>query len=161
MRKIISIVVISSLILIGCTTTNTEICDPTNKNLGIFDKMSCNFSGHYQERVDQKEQILINEQETNKQFKALYAEIEKQKNSSEMNVKEKKIALTKLEKSLTKLTDELKEKAANRNDLQKQIQDIDTQLDKVKNSSASEVEKQVELDSLNEKLKKLQKALNL
>lgn len=161
MRKIMSMAIISSLVLVGCTTTNTEICDPANKNLGILDKISCNFSGHYQERVDQKEQILINEQETNKQFKALYAEIDKQKNSSEMNVKEKKIALTKLEKSLTKLTDELKAKAANRNDLQQQIQDIDTQLDKVKNSSASEVEKQVELDSLNEKLKKLQKALNL
>lgn len=161
MKKIISLAIISSLALIGCTTTNTEMCDPTNKNLGILDKMSCNFSGHYQERIDQKEQILINEQETNKQFKALYAEIEKQKNSSAMSVAEKKAALNKLEKNLTKLTDELKAKAANRDDLQQQIQDIDTQLDKVKNSSASEVQKQVELDSLNEKLKKLQKALNL
>lgn len=161
MKQMIGVILISSLALIGCTSTNTEVCDPTNKDLGILDKMSCNFSGHYQERIDQKEQVLINEQETNQQFKELYEEIEKQKNSSASSVSQKRAELNKLEKNLTKLTNELKQKATNRDDLQQQIQDIEKQLNAVKNSSASEMEKQVELDSLNDKLKKLQKALNL
>ncbi|WP_392552560.1 hypothetical protein RHO14_01485 [Orbus wheelerorum] len=161
MKKMISLLFISSLSLVGCTTTDTTICDPTNKNLGILDKMSCNFSGHYQERVDQKTQILIDEQATNSQFKALYAEIEKQKNDSSANVKQKQADLNRLQKNLTQLTDELKQKAIGRDDLQQQIKDIDQQLNTVKNSSSSEIEKQVELDSLNNKLKKLQKALSL
>ncbi|WP_294615909.1 hypothetical protein [uncultured Gilliamella sp.] len=147
-------------LLAGCSTT-PEQCDPTNTNIGIMDKISCNYSGNYQTRIDQKKQILENEKRANQQFKEIYATIEKQKNDTSLSVKQKQAQLQKLKRDLTKLTNEVKEKAKGRDDLQAQINDIEQQLSKVNNSNASEIEKQVELDKLNKKLQQLQKALNI
>ena len=60
-----------------------------------------------------------------------------------------------------KLTNEVKEKAKDRDDLQKQVNDIQQQFKQVNQSNKSEIEKQVELDKLYIKLQKLQKALNI
>ena len=161
MKKISIIFLLSPLLLItGCSTT-PEQCDPTNTNIGIMDKISCNYSGNYQARIDKKEQILENEKRANAQFREIYATIERQKNSSSLSVKQKQTQLQKLKTELTQLTSEVKQKAKNRDDLQAQVNDIEQQLKKVNNSNSSELEKQVELDKLNKKLQQLQKALNL
>ena len=161
MKKISILFLLSPLLLItGCSTT-PEQCDPTNTNIGIMDKISCNYSGNYQARIDKKEQILENEKRANAQFREIYATIERQKNSTSSSVKQKQAQLQKLKKELTQLTNEVKQKAKNRDDLQAQVNDIEQQLKKVNNSNSSELEKQVELDKLNKKLQQLQKALNL
>lgn len=161
MKKISVLFLLSPLLLItGCSTT-PEQCDPTNTNIGIMDKISCNYSGNYQARIDKKEQILENEKRANAQFREIYATIESQKNSTSLSVKQKQAQLQKLKKELTQLTNEVKQKAKNRDDLQAQVNDIEQQLKKVNNSNSSELEKQVELDKLNKKLQQLQKALNL
>ncbi|KES16356.1 MULTISPECIES: hypothetical protein [Gilliamella] len=161
MKKISIIFLLSPLLLItGCSTT-PEQCDPTNTNIGIMDKISCNYSGNYQARIDKKEQILENEKRANAQFREIYATIERQKNSTSLSVKQKQTQLQKLKTELTQLTSEVKQKAKNRDDLQAQVNDIEQQLKKVNNSNSSELEKQVELDKLNKKLQQLQKALNL
>ena len=161
MKKISIIFLLSPLLLItGCSTT-PEQCDPTNTNIGIMDKISCNYSGNYQARIDKKEQILENEKRANAQFREIYATIERQKNSTSLSVKQKQAQLQKLKTELTQLTNEVKQKAKNRDDLQAQVNDIEQQLKKVNNSNSSELEKQVELDKLNKKLQQLQKALNL
>lgn len=161
MKKISVLFLLSPLLLItGCSTT-PEQCDPTNTNIGIMDKISCNYSGNYQARIDKKEQILENEKRANAQFREIYATIERQKNSTSLSVNQKQAQLQKLKKELTQLTNEVKQKAKNRDDLQAQVNDIEQQLKKVNNSNSSELEKQVELDKLNKKLQQLQKALNL
>ena len=161
MKKISVLFLLSPLLLItGCSTT-PEQCDPTNTNIGIMDKISCNYSGNYQARIDKKEQILENEKRANAQFREIYATIERQKNSTSLSVKQKQAQLQKLKTELTQLTNEVKQKAKNRDDLQAQVNDIEQQLKKVNNSNSSELEKQVELDKLNKKLQQLQKALNL
>ncbi|OCG78111.1 hypothetical protein [Gilliamella sp. Occ4-3] len=148
------------IFLVGCSTT-PEQCDPTNTNIGIMDKISCNYSGNYQTRIDQKKQILENEVRANQQFKEIYAVIEKQKNDTSLSIKQKQAQQQKLKTDLTKLTDEVKQKAQGRDDLQSQVRDIEQQLKKVNNSGSSELEKQVELEKLNKKLQQLQKALNI
>lgn len=161
MKKISLILLLSSLVFLsGCSTT-PEQCDPTNTNIGILDKISCNYSGNYQARIDKKEQILENEKRANAQFREIYATIERQKNSTSLSVKQKQAQLQKLKTELTQLTNEVKAKAKNRNDLQDQVKDIEQQMNKVNNSNASDIEKQVELDKLNKKLQRLQKALNI
>ena len=161
MKKISVLFLLSPLLLItGCSTT-PEQCDPTNTNIGIMDKISCNYSGNYQARIDKKEQILENEKRANAQFREIYATIERQKNSTSLSVNQKQAQLQKLKKELTQLTNEVKQKAKNRDDLQAQVNDIEQQLKKINNSNSSELEKQVELDKLNKKLQQLQKALNL
>ncbi|TSJ88835.1 hypothetical protein FPQ14_09715 [Gilliamella apicola] len=161
MKKISFVFLLSPLFFItGCSTT-PEQCDPTNTNIGIMDKISCNYSGNYQARIDKKEQILENEKQANAQFREIYATIEKQKNSTSLSVKQKQAQLQKLKTELTQLTNEVKQKASGRDDLQAQVNDIEQQLKRVNNSNSSELEKQVELDKLNKKLQQLQKALNL
>lgn len=160
MKKCYFLLLGSLLFLVGCTTT-PEQCDPSNTNLGIMDKMSCNYSGNYQKRIDQKKQILLNEQQANQQFKDIYATIEKQKNDTSLSIKQKQAEQKKLKTSLNNLTNEIKAKAKDRDDLQSQINDIDAQLKKVNSAGGSEAEKQVELEQLNNKLQHLQKALNL
>ncbi|OCG35838.1 hypothetical protein [Gilliamella sp. Gris1-4] len=148
------------IFLVGCSTT-PEQCDPTNTNIGIMDKISCNYSGNYQARIDQKKQILENEARANQQFKEIYAVIEKQKNDTSLSIKQKQAQQQKLKTDLTKLTNEVKQKAQGRDDLQAQVRDIEQQLKKVNNSNSSDLEKQVELEKLNKKLQQLQKALNI
>ncbi|OCG78338.1 hypothetical protein A9G42_02655 [Gilliamella sp. Nev6-6] len=148
------------IFLAGCSTT-PEQCDPTNANIGIMDKISCNYSGNYQARIDQKKQILENEVRANQQFKEIYAAIEKQKNDTSLSVKQKQAQQQKLKNDLTKLTNEVKQKAKGRDDLQAQVKDIEQQLKKANNSNNSQIEKQVELETLNKKLQQLQKALNI
>ncbi|MWP62345.1 hypothetical protein [Gilliamella sp. Pas-s25] len=148
------------IFLAGCSTT-PEQCDPTNTNIGIMDKISCNYSGNYQARIDNKKQILEDEVRANQQFKEIYATIEKQKKATSLSIKQKKAQQQKLKTDLTKLTNEVKQKAKGRDDLQAQVKDIEQQLNKVNNSNSSELEKQVELDKLNKKLQQLQKALNI
>lgn len=148
------------LLLMGCSTT-TEQCDPTNTNIGFFDKISCHYSGNYQARIDKKQQILEDEKKANQQFKAIYANIERQKNDTALSIKQKQAQQQKLKDDLTSLTNEIKEKAKDRADLQAQIDDIEKQLKQVNNSNSSEIEKKVELDKLNKKLQQLQKALNI
>ncbi|WP_085247205.1 hypothetical protein [Gilliamella mensalis] len=155
------LLLLSPLIFVaGCSTT-PEQCDPTNTNIGIMDKISCNYSGNYQARIDQKKQILENEVRANQQFKEIYAIIEKQKNDTSLSIKQKQAQQQKLKTELTKLTDEVKQKAKGRDDLQAQVKDIEQQLNKVNNSNSSELEKQVEFEKLNKKLQQLQKALNI
>ncbi|OCG23395.1 hypothetical protein A9G28_01735 [Gilliamella sp. Fer1-1] len=148
------------IFLAGCSTT-PEQCDPTNTNIGIMDKISCNYSGNYQARIDQKKQTLENEVRANQQFKEIYATIEKQKNDTSLSVKQKQAQQQKLKNDLTKLTNEVKQKAKGRDDLQAQVKDIEQQLKKANNSNNSQIEKQVELETLNKKLQQLQKALNI
>ncbi|MDF7666636.1 hypothetical protein PT273_02025 [Orbaceae bacterium ESL0727] len=146
--------------LVGCSTT-PEQCDPSNTDIGIMDKISCNYSGNYQKRIDQKKQILLNEQRANQQFKEIYATIEKQKNDTTLSIQQKQAEQQKLQASLNSLTTEIKAKTKSRDDLQQQMNDIDAQLKKVNNGGGSIAEKQVELEELNTKLQQLQKALNL
>ncbi|OCG20994.1 hypothetical protein A9G11_08635 [Gilliamella sp. wkB108] len=160
MQKRYLILLCPLILLAGCSTT-PEQCDPTNTNIGIVDKISCNYSGNYQARIDQKKQILDNETRANQQFKEIYATIEKQKNDTSLSVKQKQAQMQKLKTDLTKLTNEVKQKAKGRDDLQAQVNDIEQQLKKVNTSNGSEVEKQIELDKLNKKLQQLQKALNI
>lgn len=154
------LILLGMLGLTGCQTT-PESCDPANSNIGFFDKMSCNMSGHYQTRIDDKKQILLDEQAINAQFKEIYASIEQQKNDSTLSVKQKQAQQQQLQNELSKLTREIKSKSQSRQDIQKQIDEIDKQLKTVNNSNGSQAEKQVELTRLTSKLQSLQKALDL
>lgn len=161
MRKRYLLLLYPFIFLTGCSTT-VEQCDPANDDISFFHKMSCHSSGNYQARVNRKEQILENEKRANQQFREIYAIIELQKNDTSLSIKQRRSLQQKLETELTQLTDEVKQKAKGRDDLQAQIKDIEQQLIKKVNSSyGSEHEKQIELEKLNKKLQQLQKALNI
>ena len=135
----------AAVLLSACTNTPEE-CDPSVE-LNMFSKATCQFSGSYDKRIEQKEKLVLDAKTENAKFNKIYADIKAQQ--------------AKLDQSVGKLTAELKQKAKGRQDLQAEIAEVEKQMKAVNNSSGSEMEKQAELEQLQRKLSNLQKALGL
>lgn len=157
--KLTAIATISLFSLTACTNTPEE-CDPSIE-LNVFSKAACKMSGSYDERIEQKEKILIDEKATNQQLKNIYAQIQQQQKSVNASKAQKQAQLAKLSKSVTALTADLKQKAQGKSALLKQINDVEQQMQAVNNSSGSDMDKQLEIQRLQSKLSTLQQALGL
>lgn len=157
--KLTAIATISLFSLTACTNTPEE-CDPSIE-LNVFSKAACKMSGSYDERIEQKEKILIDEKATNQQLKNIYAQIQQQQKSVNASKAQKQAQLAKLSKSVTALTADLKQKVQGKSALLKQINDVEQQMQAVNNSSGSDMDKQLEIQRLQSKLSTLQQALGL
>ncbi|WP_373777737.1 hypothetical protein [Glaesserella sp.] len=157
--KFTALFAIFGLFLTACSTT-AEQCDPS-KELSLIGKMSCDLGGHYDQRIEQKEQTLAAEKATNKELNNIYSLIQEQQRSVNASTAKKKQQLAKLNKSVNTLTANLKQKAAGKEDLLNQINEVQKQMASVNNSSASEAAKQAELKKLQDKLIALQKVMGL
>ena len=118
-------------------------------------------SGSYDKRIEQKEKVLIDEKATNKELNAIYAQIQQQQKTVNASKAQKKAQLAKLNKSVNALTANLKQKAAGKSGLLKQIAEVEQQMQAVNNSTGSEMDKQLEIQRLQSKLSTLQQALGL
>lgn len=145
--------------LMACTNTPEE-CDPSVE-LNVFSKAACKMSGSYDQRIEQKEKILIDEKATNRDLNNIYAQIKQQQKSVNATKAQKQAQLAKLNKSVTSLTSSLKQKAQGKSGLLQQINEVEQQMQAVNNSSGSEMDKQLEIQRLQSKLSTLQQALGL
>ena len=156
----LTLIVATSLLTLSACTNTPEECDPSIE-LNVFSKASCKMSGSYDKRIEQKETILIDEKATNKELNAIYAQIQQQQKTVNASKAQKKAQLAKLNKSVNALTANLKQKAAGKSGLLKQIAEVEQQMQAVNNSTGSEMDKQLEIQRLQSKLSTLQQALGL
>ncbi len=156
----LTLIVATSLLTLSACTNTPEECDPSIE-LNVFSKASCKMSGSYDKRIEQKEKILIDEKATNKELNAIYAQIQQQQKTVNASKAQKKAQLAKLNKSVNALTANLKQKAAGKSGLLKQIVEVEQQMQAVNNSTGSEMDKQLEIQRLQSKLSTLQQALGL
>ena len=156
----LTLIVATSLLTLSACTNTPEECDPSIE-LNVFSKASCKMSGSYDKRIEQKENILIDEKATNKELNAIYAQIQQQQKTVNASKAQKKAQLAKLNKSVNALTANLKQKAAGKSGLLKQIAEVEQQMQAVNNSTGSEMDKQLEIQRLQSKLSTLQQALGL
>ena len=156
----LTLIVATSLLTLSACTNTPEECDPSIE-LNVFSKASCKMSGSYDKRIEQKEKILIDEKATNKELNAIYAQIQQQQKTVNASKAQKKAQLAKLNKSVNALTANLKQKAAGKSGLLKQIAEVEQQMQAVNNSTGSEMDKQLEIQRLQSKLSSLQQALGL
>ena len=156
----LTLIVATSLLTLSACTNTPEECDPSIE-LNVFSKASCKMSGSYDKRIEQKEKILIDEKATNKELNAIYAQIQQQQETVNASKAQKKAQLAKLNKSVNALTANLKQKAAGKSGLLKQIVEVEQQMQAVNNSTGSEMDKQLEIQRLQSKLSTLQQALGL
>ncbi len=156
----LTLIVATSLLTLSACTNTPEECDPSIE-LNVFSKASCKMSGSYDKRIEQKEKILIDEKATNKELNAIYAQIQQQQKAVNASKAQKKAQLAKLNKSVNALTANLKQKAAGKSGLLKQIAEVEQQMQAVNNSTGSEMDKQLEIQRLQSKLSTLQQALGL
>ena len=138
----LTLIVATSLLTLSACTNTPEECDPSIE-LNVFSKAACKMSGSYDKRIEQKEKVLIDEKATNKELNAIYAQIQQQ------------------QKTVNALTANLKQKAAGKSGLLKQIAEVEQQMQAVNNSTGSEMDKQLEIQRLQSKLSTLQQALGL
>ncbi|WMV71544.1 hypothetical protein [Xenorhabdus griffiniae] len=147
--------------LAGCVT-KTKDCDPTLGDMSIIAKFNCNYSGTWDQRVVEKEQELQHEQALNKEFKAIYEAIEREKKSGKESLESKKRSHTALQKSINSLLGQLKTKSAGKVKMEKQIAELEQRLHNLQNQpSPSEMQKQLELQQLQSQLNELQNSLLL
>lgn len=150
-----------TLLLSGCVT-NPADCDPTTGDVSIITKFNCNYSGTYDNRIEQKKAILGNEKALNTEFKAVLAAIEKEKQQSNADLKTQQANQRALNQSMNNLLNQIRQKTKGQGDIQKQIDDIDKRMKAVQNNpSKSVMEKQLELESLQNKVLDLQSDLGL
>lgn len=153
------LMMLSALLLAGCAT-NARDCDPTAGDVSIITKFNCNYSGTWDKRVEQKQQTLQHEQQLNTEFNAVYAAIEQEKKQSNASVASKRKSQQALQRSMNNLIAQLKQKNADRADVQKQIAALEKKMKEAQNRpSASEMEKQMELQKLQGQLSELQQTL--
>ena len=156
----LTLIAATSLLALNACTNTPEECDP-NVELNVFSKAACKMSGSYDERIEQREKILIDEKATNRELNSIYAQIQQQQKSVNASKAQKQAQLNKLTKSVNALTADLKQKAQGKSGLLKQINEVEQQMKDVNNSSGSEMDKQLEIQRLQSKLSNLQQALGL
>lgn len=127
MKTIKIITVLSLSFLLAACTATPEECDPSVE-LNVFSKAACQFSGSYQQRVDEKEITLNAENQKQGELNKGYAKVKKQQSAVH-----KKVA----------------NQSAKLNQLKQEIAKTKKQIEKVKNNpSLSVAEKEKELQRL-------------
>lgn len=104
-----------TLLLSGCVT-NPADCDPTTGDVSIITKFNCNYSGTYDNRIEQKQAILANEKALNTEFRAVLAAIEKEKQQTNASLKSKQASQQALNQSMNNLLNQIRQKTKGQND---------------------------------------------
>ncbi len=151
----------TALTVAGCTV-NPADCDPTNRDASLIAKTRCTTSGAYQERVNVKQQILLDEQKTNQLFREVYAAVEKEKSEVSAELRGKRSEYGALKKSLGALLAELKNKAKGNQQIEAEIKALEQELANVQTQdSPAVIQKQAQLDELKNKVVTLEQSLGL
>lgn len=138
-----------------------EDCDPTTGDVSFVRKFNCKYSGTYDQRVQEKERVLANEQEANKQFREVYNAIEKEKTQTRKSKQAAEAEYAALNKSLQKLLDDLRTQTTGQKALQQQIDETENKLQELNKPGTSVMDKQLKLEQLRQEVSSLQKELGL
>lgn len=149
-----------TLILVGCASKDLNTCDPTNRDMGFIDKINCKFSGDFDKRVDQKQQLILDEEAFNDRLNNAYVQLEKQQKDSDASIKQKQTQLQQTQKNLNSTKKNLDKKVKNQAEIQKELDSIQKEMDQIQNSSKTDAQKQEELVKLKARRDQLAKLLN-
>lgn len=162
MRIVLSCTLLSTALLLNGCAINPEDCDPRNRDASIITKAQCSTSGNYQSRLDQKQQILLDEQKTNQMFRDVYAAVEKEKSEVKTELRNQKTEYSALQKALNTLLTEIRSKAQGNQTVEKEIAELEQQLQTITTQNDPAVmQKQQQLDELRDKAMQLEQSLGL
>lgn len=119
--------VISVLTLAGCATTPAD-CDPANRDAGLINKAGCVYGGHYEQRVQERQAILLDEQKANQLFRATYDALQQESAQVAADIASQQASLDRLNASMGALLGEIKSKASGNREIEQQISTVETQL---------------------------------
>lgn len=151
-------------VLSGCATAPGS-CDATNRDVSMLTKMNCDYTGGYSDQVRSKEQALTDARTENEMFRQVYDNITAQQAATRKDLVSQQKAQSSLNQSLGQLLSTLKTRHTNKAGVQKQISDLQGQLQNAQTppsangSSAQLAAKQDQLQTLQKKVSKLQLSL--
>jgi len=150
--------------LSGCATMTAEQCDPRN-DAGFFGKMGCVSQGVYAQRVEGKEQILLDEQKTNQLFREVHAALAHERASVGEELADERQRYAALNAALTALLAELKSKTAGNQRIEAEIAAVERDMANLERQSQQEstsvLERRLELQKVTDRVTRLQADLGL
>lgn len=159
-NKIFPIALLSSTLLLAGCATDVKDCDPNAGDVSIVTKFNCQYSGTYQQRIDDRKVVLENETALNAEFKATMADLEKEIAAQRSDLNQANATNAALKARLNQLLATLKSKTTDNAQIQKSINQIQDDIENA-NPNASVIEKQVQLEELKSKLSSLESDLGL
>ena len=115
------------VVLAGCATT-AEQCDPGNHDAGILDKAGCVYGGHYQERIDSRQTVLLDEQKTNRLFRETFEALQAESAQVASDLATQQASLDRMKSSVGALLGEIKTRVAGNVQLEQQVGAVEEQL---------------------------------
>ncbi len=163
MQKLLHpLLIAGGLLLQGCTTVTPADCDPRNANAGFLTKFSCNNQGVYAQRVAHKQQVLVDEQQTNQQFRAVYTAIQQEQAAVRGELGQQRSEYAGLNRALNALLANLKSRSRGNQRIQGQIAAIENDLKTLnQDNRAAVMQKQYELQRLQSRVADLEGDLGL
>ncbi len=160
---------VALLALSGCATTPQE-CDPSNQDAGILNKAGCVYGGHYQQRIDNKQDILLDEQKANRLFQATYDSLQQESAQVSADITRQQASLKRMRENVTALLAELNSATGGNQQLEQQIRDIENHLQTMQQTvdqadaqgkSVPVLQQRQQVAELQVQVQDLQAALNL
>ena len=115
------------ILLAGCATTPQD-CDPGNRDAGFISKAGCVYGGHYEQRVQERQAILLDEQKANQLFRATYDALQQESSKVATDLAAQQASVERLSSSVKNLLGEIKSKTAGNQQIEQQITAVETQL---------------------------------
>jgi chromosome segregation ATPase len=146
--------------LAGCAVT-PEQCDPRNADASFATKFGCSTQGVYDQRVEAKERLLLDEQKTNQLFREVNAAIEQERREVGQQLTNQQKQHDALNRSLKALLDEIKNKARGNQRIEAEIAAVEKELGNVnQQENRTELQKRQEIRKLQNAVKNLQSQLD-
>jgi len=150
--------------LSGCVTMSAEQCDPRT-DTGFFSKMGCVTGGVYARRVEDREQVLLDEQKTNQLFRDVHAALAHGRASVGEELADERQRHAALNAALTALLAEIRSKTAGNQRIGADIAAIERDMANLERlsqqESSSVLERRLELQNLNDRVTRLYEDLGL
>ncbi len=128
---------ISLLVLSGCATTIQD-CDLRQDDVDFFTKLGCDVGGTNRAIIDRQEQQLLTAQQQRDMFQMVYDDLAAIQAATRKSLEERRRAQASLNASANALLKRLKQKYANRSDIQKKLDGMGSEFDVLKNSADSQ-----------------------
>lgn len=118
---------ITAVTLTGCATTPQD-CDPANRDAGLISKAGCVYGGHYEQRVQERQALLLDEQKANALFRATYEALQQESTQVASDLAAQQASLARLSGSVNDLLGEIRRKATGNRQIEQQIMAVEHQL---------------------------------
>jgi len=126
---------LATLLLSGCASTPQD-CDPSNQDAGILNKAGCVYGGHYEQRIEERQTLLLDAQKTNQLFQATYDSLQQESGTVAADLASQQASLDRAQNQVGALLAELKAAGGGNRQLQQQIAQVESQLQQMQQTMA-------------------------